>query len=203
MREIVSIAVCFMILMLSSPKVQAENHMTEQEVRKAREYLSSGDARGIPAFRTHADLFHWTDYYMVSKIFFEGGSLLHDTQMKDEAVFWFYAGQLRGRLEASFDPEPSRSSALLASLQEVIGSVVNEYAGADLNKWIAIIDKVIEWDSHHKFKPKSEIFGNQIDPNAWNKEYEEILTGLKKMRAQLAAENPEEWKAKRRANGLE
>ena len=47
---------------------------------------------------------------------------------KDEAVFWFYAGQLRYRIRLACHPElqPDTEPALFASLQEEVGRPIND-----------------------------------------------------------------------------
>jgi hypothetical protein len=66
---------------------------------------------------------------------------------RDEAVVEFYIGQLRGRTNLScVKQEPSGGPALFASLNEVVGRPINEYAGASPDKWIASIDAALAWD---------------------------------------------------------
>ncbi len=173
--------------------------MNDEFLMKTADQIKTHDARGIPAFRANAECFIWPYYYIVSKILFEAG-------LKDEAVFWFYEGQLRGRIAASFDPDPSNSKDLLSASNEQIGVTINQYAGADLNKWIAIIDNVIAWDADHKLQEHSidilAAHSGKADPLEFKQVYEGVLTGLKQMRAGLAAEDPNLWKEKRKRNGL-
>jgi hypothetical protein len=67
------------------------------------------------------------------------------SRQKDEAVFWFYAGQLRYRvyLLANKDKlKPSGDPALFASLSEEIGRPLNEYAFGDIPQLAKTIDAV-------------------------------------------------------------
>jgi hypothetical protein len=70
---------------------------------------------------------HPIAYYVLAQKLFEGGQ-------KDDAVFWFYAGQLRYRFHVSANPglDPSGDPALLASMNESLGRPINEYAFGDL-----------------------------------------------------------------------
>ena len=90
-------------------------------------------------------------YYMLATRLFEAGR-------NDEAVFWFYAGQLRYRIRLACHPdfEPSGEPALFGSLQAVVGEQINEYAGADPDAWIAAMERVLEWDERtpNDFEPK-------------------------------------------------
>jgi hypothetical protein len=71
---------------------------------------------------------HPAVYYVLAQKLFASGQ-------KDEAVFWFYAGQLRYRFHLRATPgrDPSGDPALFASLSEVIGRPINEYAFGDLD----------------------------------------------------------------------
>jgi hypothetical protein len=84
---------------------------------------------------------HPAAYYVLAGKLFSGGR-------QDEAVFWFYAGQLRYRFHLSANPglPPSGDPALFASLSQVIGQPLNEYAFGDLEQLTATIDKVLAWD---------------------------------------------------------
>jgi hypothetical protein len=78
---------------------------------------------------------------------------------KDEAVFWFYAGQLRYRIRLACHPDlpPGTEPALLASLQEEVGRPINEYAGADPDAWVAAITRARDWDAatRNGYEPKA------------------------------------------------
>jgi len=77
---------------------------------------------------------------------------------RDEAVFWFYAGQLRYRVRLACHPDlaPDTEPALFASLHQSVGETINEYAGGDPDAWIAAMRRALEWDerTHNGFEPK-------------------------------------------------
>src|SRR5689334_9712989 len=56
---------------------------------------------------------------------------LFDQGKKDDAVFWFYVGQLRWRfyLKANPNLDPSGDPAALGALNATIGPTINGYAG--------------------------------------------------------------------------
>jgi hypothetical protein len=83
-------------------------------------------------------------YILASKLFADG--------KKDEAVFWFYAGQLRYRfhLESNRNLNPSGDPALFSSFSEVIGRPLNEYAFGDIPQLVKTIDDVLKWDETHE-----------------------------------------------------
>lgn len=127
-------------------------------------------------------------YVLAGKLFGEGA--------RDEAVFWFYAGQLRYRFHLSANPklEPSGDPALFASLSQVLGQPINEYAFGDLPQLMATIDKVLAWD---------EQTDNGFTSKASNAaSWKDIRGGLVKMREYVQA-NGDKIRAQRKQNGLE
>lgn len=66
----------------------------------------------------------------------------------DDAVMWFYAGQLRYRfhLRANPDLKPDGEPAVMASLNSTIGQTINEWAGGSPKGWAAAIDRALAWD---------------------------------------------------------
>ncbi|MDQ3199396.1 MAG: hypothetical protein M3Q46_09480 [Verrucomicrobiota bacterium] len=117
---------------------------------------------------------HPAAYYMLA------AQLFKNTATKQEAVFWFYVGQLRYRyyLAANPDLPPDGDPALFASFSEVIGRPINEYAGGVPDIWIAEINQALKWDAAHDngFTSKSKSPDN----------YRQIRAGLGSMRDQLA-----------------
>jgi len=95
---------------------------------------------------------HPASYYILATRLFEANR-------KDEAVFWFYAGQLRYRTRLACHPElpPGTEPALFASLQEVAGGPINEHAGADPDAWAAAMQRALDWDERtpNGFEPKA------------------------------------------------
>lgn len=127
-------------------------------------------------------------YVLAQKLFASG--------QKDEAVFWFYAGQLRYRFHLRVTPglDPSGDPALFASLSEVIGRPINEYAFGDLDALRGTLTRVLLWDerSPNGFTAKDR------HGAAWR----EIRSGLERLDAHIR-DNAETIRAQRRANGLE
>lgn len=84
---------------------------------------------------------------------------LYAANRKDEAVFWFYAGQLRYRIRLACHPDlaPDTEPALFGSLQETVGRPVNEYGFGDLTALPAALERVLTWDaaSRNGFEPKA------------------------------------------------
>lgn len=69
----------------------------------------------------------------------------------EEAVFWFYAGQLRwrSRLRSHPDQDQTGEPAAFSALMETIGPQVNEWAFGDIPLLQRTIASVLEWDRLH------------------------------------------------------
>jgi len=132
---------------------------------------------------------HPAEYYRRAAALFKDGR-------KDDAVFVFYLGQLRYRahLAARRDLKPDGDPALFASLSEVVGRPLNEYAFGDLPALGRIIEAVLahDRDNPDPFTPPSQF------PQA----YAGVREGLAAMRGQLVTQ-ADAIRAKRLQNGLE
>ena len=95
---------------------------------------------------------HPSFYYVLAARLFQANR-------KDEAVYWFYAGQLRYRILLACHPNlaPDTEPALFGSLHETIGRQINEYASADPGAWVATMERALAWDAatHNGFEPKA------------------------------------------------
>lgn len=132
---------------------------------------------------------HPTSIYLyASRLFGEGG--------KDNAVFGFYAGQLRYRVHLASNPkiDPSGDPAIFGALSETIGAPINEYAGGDPEAWHSSILRSLKWDAQ-----VSNGFTSKKD---FKKEYEEVRAGLVKLGEWVKA-NKETIQEQRRKNGKE
>jgi len=128
-------------------------------------------------------------YYLYAARLFKDGK-------KDDAVFWFYVGQLRYRffLKANPNLDPSGAPALFASLSATIGQTINEYAAGNVKEMVAAMDKALKWDADNVngFTSKEKFAAI----------YEQNRAGLKKLRDQ-AASQAEKIREQRKKNGLE
>jgi hypothetical protein len=77
-------------------------------------------------------------FYSLSNVLFEEGQ-------KDEAMFWFYAGQLRAGFDAMRCTDVSARQAVDV-LNQRYGPPINKYAFQDLDKLEAVVQKAVEWD---------------------------------------------------------
>jgi hypothetical protein len=132
---------------------------------------------------------HPAAYYVLAGKLFEAGS-------RDEAVFWFYAGQLRYRFHLAANPKlpPDGDPALFASLSEVVGRPINEYAFGDIDALIATVDKVLDWDQR--------VDNGFTSKTSHHAEWQDIRKGLGTLREMLRT-RADEIRATRKQNGLE
>jgi len=95
----------------------------------------------VEQIKTGAPAVHPATLYLLAKQLFERGE-------RDEAVFWFYVGQLRYRfyLEANPHIDPTGDPALFSSLSEVIGLPINQYAFKNTAELVKTLGRVGEWD---------------------------------------------------------
>lgn len=101
---------------------------------------------------------------------------------RDEAVFWFYLGQLRYRyhLLANPDLDPSGDPALFGSMMAALGGPLNRFALCDVAGFERTVERVLTWDEQHPngFTPKTKA------PAA----LEEIRNGLVTFRNRISAQ---------------
>lgn len=74
-------------------------------------------------------------------------SLLFEQGKKDEAMFWFYAGQLRGRIDANICADKSAGAAV-AELNQRFGAPINQYAFQDIPKLTNTVNRVLAWEEN-------------------------------------------------------
>jgi len=133
---------------------------------------------------------HPAEYYRTAAKLFRAGK-------RDDAVFIFYLGQLRYRVHLAARRaalKPDGDPALFASLSEVVGRPLNEYAFGDIPTLAGIIDAVLVYDAANpdRFTPPSEYPA----VTKW------IREGLATMKATIIR-NRDTIKATRAKNGLE
>jgi hypothetical protein len=113
---------------------------------------------------------------------------------KPQALEAFYIGQLRGRINIACVKQPEDGGpALLGALQEVIGRPINEWAGGEIDQWLAGIDAALAWDAAH---PDPD-----VTTPACRQAQATQRSGLRKLRANIENSRAE-IASKRKKNGL-
>lgn len=77
-------------------------------------------------------------FYVLSNVRFADGD-------KDEGAFWFYAGQLRARIDANICADSTARQAV-GVLNKNFGAPINRYSFQDLTKLEALVLEVVEWE---------------------------------------------------------
>lgn len=78
--------------------------------------------------------------YTLSSVLFEQGK-------KDEAMFWFYAGQLRARIDANICADKSARAAIDV-LNQKFGPAINKYSFQNLSLLTNTVERVITWEEN-------------------------------------------------------
>lgn len=153
--------------------------------------LDATQAASLPAAEVEAGLpgAHPAAFYAYAKRLFADGR-------RDEAVTWFYVGQLRFRFHLAASPALPKSGdpALMASLNASVGQALNEWAGGSPQGWADSIDKALAWDAAHP----NAVTSQQAHEKAWK----DTRSGLAELRDSILA-NAQSIRAQRAQRGLE
>ena len=116
---------------------------------------------------------------------------------KEDAVFWFYAAQMRARQQLVF--EKGDRGQLLAIMMGTVGMPINNYAFQDTRRLDRTLERVLQWDrtTPNPFKEKTR------SPDT-DRRTEEVYRGFAELRKKIAAERSElERKAREAAPQIE
>ena len=151
--------------------------------------LQPASAQSVPSAAAALNGQHPAAYYRKAAELFQSGQ-------KDAAVFVFYLGQLRYRthLRARPDLKPDGDPALFASLGEVVGKPLNEYAFGDLPKLDEMLKAVLAYD-----RQNPDSFTSAAQFPAVHAQQRE---GMDSMRRQIVA-RADDIRRQRTSNGLE
>ena len=174
-----------LIALLATAPALAERYKlapSAQDAQQMEARLTNGEAFALDAFLAKPESYHWTAFYQAAQHLFEAGR-------RDEALMWFYAGQIRGRVAAGLDPDPSRNNAMLSAFNASLGQPIMEYAQADAQTWGERIDAALAWDKAHPLPADSrQVIGVSDvawDPANFQTVYAAVRSGLQEMRATL------------------
>lgn len=120
---------------------------------------------------------------------------LYQHGQKDEAVFWYYAVQLRTRYQLVF--EKGDRGQLLMVMSMTTGQLINNYALQDTTRFTQTLDRVLEWDQKtvnpYRDKPQTEANKNEIT---------KIYDGMRELKAKVSADK-EKYETQARKNALQ
>lgn len=95
-------------------------------------------AQTVSAIRESPERYAPPVFYYLSKRLFDQGD-------KDDAAFWYYAGQLRARFDANRCADSTARQAV-SVLNERFGTPINQYTFTDLDALEALVTRVVAWD---------------------------------------------------------
>jgi hypothetical protein len=129
-------------------------------------------------------------------VYLEHAAAMLEKGKMDQAVFWYYVGQMRYRLHLMANPdlEPSGDPMVFSAMKYLVGEPVNQYAGSDPDNWIKLVRKAMQWDRNHPnlYTSKQE----------YTNEFEEIHEDMNKL-IQYVDSHRQEIRQERALNGLD
>lgn len=147
-----------------------------------------------PGNQTPAQIIAQADSVHPATLYILASKLMGEGRM-DDAVRWFYIGQLRYRFHlATNPPSIADDQTLFSALSESVGRPINEYAFGDVDAAVAQIDAALAWDAAHP--------NNFTSKERYARELAEMRTGLQELRNDMMA-NKEYIRETRTRNGLE
>jgi len=130
--------------------------------------------------------------YGISSMFFQHGK-------KDEAVFWFYAAQLRERYQWCYEKNNEHERLPFPSPEMFLGPAISSYAFRDTVKLRRIIDQVLVWDAKTSNPKRTEKRTETIDQRIM-----QLYAGYQEFKAWLIADKEKlEQKTRRLAPEIE
>ncbi|WP_255576287.1 hypothetical protein [Comamonas sp. Y33R10-2] len=117
---------------------QIETKLGQEALRLLSQGSPQQQQNVLDRVRSAPERFQPPVLYVMSQLLFKAGQ-------KDEAAFWFYAGQLRARFDANRCADPTARPAVDVMNQN-FGGPINRYLFQDLDNAQALIAKVVEWD---------------------------------------------------------
>jgi hypothetical protein len=130
-------------------------------------------------------------------LLFSPAAVLFQHGKKDEAVFWFYAAQLRIRYQLAFE-KGDRGQLLDIALINMSPSI-NNYAFQDVTKLNRILDQVLVWD-----KIAENPWREKAKPKDVEEQIEKVYSGFRDLKEKLLTEKDDlEQKARLAAPQME
>ena len=117
---------------------QIDTRISRDVIRMLGKGSSSEREAAIAAVKAHPENYAPPVFYALSGVLFSAGE-------KDDAAFWFYAGQLRARIDATICADSSAGEAVWA-LNNRYGPQINVYAFQDMDKLKQLVPKVVAWE---------------------------------------------------------
>ena len=113
-------------------------HLMVDTVKALRDYKGEQQLKVANTVIAKPEEFAPPALYVLSSVLFEQGK-------KDDAVFWFYAAQVRGRIDANICADKS-AAAIVDAMNQKFGPPINQYAFTNLSLLTNTVDRVLAWE---------------------------------------------------------
>lgn len=171
-------------------QVPAKCTMPAVEQASAAKQLADRRPIGLGAFTKDPDCFHWPNFYNAAMTLFNDGE-------EDDALKWYYAGQIRARVAAGLDPDASANYAMMVALNQA-AQPIKAYGKEHPDVWVKQIDAALAWDEKHPLPPDSlSVFGRYnvyVDKAKFESLYGDVRSGLMDMRDSIGKADPKSFK---------
>ena len=128
---------------------------------------------------------------------FNPAFVLFQNGERDEAVFWFYAAELRVQYQLAF--ERGDRGQLLSVMRMTTGVPINNYAFQDVSRLGRILDRVLEWD-----KATPNPYRDRLRSDTIDSQLEQVYAGFRNLKRKMVAEKADlEAKARKAAPEIE
>jgi hypothetical protein len=112
--------------------------LTVDTVKALRDFKGEKQMKVANAIIAKPEEFAPPVLYVLSSVLFEQGK-------KDDAVFWFYAGQLRGRIDANICADKS-AAAIIDAMNQKFGPPINQYSFTNLSLLTNTVERMVAWE---------------------------------------------------------
>ncbi len=112
--------------------------LTVDTVKALRDFQGEKQMKVANAVIAKPEEFAPPALYVLSSVLFEQGK-------KDDAVFWFYAAQLRGRIDANICADKT-AAAILDAMNQKFGPPINQYSFTNRLLLTNTVKRVLAWE---------------------------------------------------------
>ena len=132
---------------------------------------------------------------------------LYNLGKKDEAVYWYHTAQFRKNifLKMARNLSPSGAPAAIAAFNTLSGKWINGYAGGDVDKWVATLEKILAESKNMGYIAKAYQYENYSfwDESEQQAIVDENIAAVREHGINYLLKNKEEIRRQRKENGIE
>jgi len=114
--------------------------LTVDTVKALRELKGEKQMKVINAVIAKPEEFAPPALYVLSSVLFE-------QDKKDDAVFWFYAAQLRGRIDVNICADKT-AAVIIDAMNRKFGPPISQYSSTNLSMLTNTVDRVLMWEEN-------------------------------------------------------